>query len=86
MQDNGIHNDLKEQQNGSDNGNGSAAFPSNNNTRLRDISTLLQGAPVIQQEQADGKAKSGSAIATAEDFLSLVRLGLKLYSAQVYRC
>lgn len=68
MQDNGIHNDLKEQQNGSDNGNGSAAFPSNNNTRLRDISTLLQGAPVIQQEQADGKAKSGSAIATAEDF------------------
>ncbi|MEO0807415.1 MAG: hypothetical protein AAFY33_14015 [Cyanobacteria bacterium J06643_4] len=68
MQDNGIHNDLKEQQNGSDNGNGAAAFPSNNNTRLRDISTLLQGAPVIQQEQADGGAKAGSAIASAEDF------------------
>lgn len=43
------------------------SFPSNGDTQLRDISTLLQGAPVISQDAA-GLTQPGSEIATAEDF------------------
>lgn len=57
------------------NGNGSetatadnlAAFPNNDETQLQDISTLLKGAPVIQQAAAITN-KSASEIASAEDF------------------
>ena len=47
--------------------NNVSSFPSNGDTQLRDISTLLHGAPVIQQNSA-GLTQPGSAIATAEDF------------------
>ncbi|MGB7249463.1 MAG: hypothetical protein WBC73_11030 [Phormidesmis sp.] len=67
MQDNGTHNSFQEQQNeaGSTHDN-VVTFPSSSDTQLRDISTLLQDAPVIQQQQS--ASKTGSEIATAEDF------------------
>ena len=57
------------------NGNGSemaitdstAAFPNSNETQLQDISSLLEGAPVIQQAAASTN-KPASEIASAEDF------------------
>ena len=67
---------LHDQENGQTQANGQndastsdhvSSFPSNGDTQLRDISTLLQGAPVIQQNSA-GLTQPGSPIATAEDF------------------
>ncbi|CAN5845909.1 hypothetical protein BH23CYA1_BH23CYA1_09590 [soil metagenome] len=66
MQDNGTHNNSQAPQNGDRTNDNVVSFPSNGDTQLRDISTLLQGAPVIQQEQP--VSKPGSEIATAEDF------------------
>ena len=66
MQDNGTHNNSQAHQNGDLTNDNVASFPSNGDTQLRDISTLLQGAPVIQQEYS--ASKPGSEIATAEDF------------------
>ena len=65
MQDNGTHN-AQGPQDGAISTDNVVTFPSNSETKLRDISTLLQDAPVIQQEQA--ASKPGSEIATAEDF------------------
>ena len=65
MQDNGTHN-AQGPQDGATATDNVVTFPSNSETKLRDISTLLQDAPVIQQEQA--ASKPGSEIATAEDF------------------
>ena len=46
---------------------GIAAFPNNSDTNLQDISTLLGGAPVLQQERS-ATAKTGSVIASQDDF------------------
>lgn len=51
------------------------SFPSNDQTRLNDISTLLQGAPVIQSKapakSSRNASPAGSEIASAEDFAQL---------------
>ena len=65
MESNGTHS----------NGNGSGvaiadnivAFPENDKTQLKDISTLLEGAPVMQASPAS-KTKPASQIASAADF------------------
>ena len=36
-----------------------AAFPNNNETQLQDISSLLEGAPVIQQAAASTNKPAG---------------------------
>ena len=43
-------------------------FPNNNDTQLKDISELLDGAPVIQQQPTSSTNKLGSEIASAADF------------------
>lgn len=68
MQDNGIYNSPQAQQNDTSDDGRVISFPNDSDTQLRDISTLLKGAPVIQQQQSDGKRQTSSAIATAEDF------------------
>ena len=84
MENNGTHNaqDIPQaQHNGDRPGDNVVSFPSNSDTQLRDISTLLQGAPVIQQVAPVGNGSEtaastegsvvpsdGSAIATSEDF------------------
>ncbi|NJM99412.1 MAG: hypothetical protein HC800_21765 [Phormidesmis sp. RL_2_1] len=82
METNGTNN-VQDQDNGRQNGASTSdnlvSFPSNKDTQLRDISTLLQGAPVIQQtaptrgsaiSSSNGGATSSgtAAIATSEDF------------------
>ena len=45
-----------------------AAFPNDSETQLQDISTLLQGAPVIQQTADSTTGKPADGIASAADF------------------
>ncbi|PZO18192.1 MAG: hypothetical protein DCF25_10200 [Leptolyngbya foveolarum] len=66
MESNGTHS----------NGNGSGAavadnivaFPENDQTQLEDISTLLEGAPVMQQASPANMPKPASPIASTADF------------------
>ena len=69
--------DFQDPQNGASTSDDVNSFPSSDDTQLRDISTLLQDAPVIQQQAASASNGStngsavpakGSAIATSEDF------------------
>ena len=83
METNGMKNsqgNLQRQESDTSTSDNVASFPSNKDTQLRDISTLLQGAPVMQQatptnngsaiSSGNGGATSSetAAIATSEDF------------------
>ncbi len=63
MENNGTHGN----ENGTTVADNLVTFPNNNDTQLKDISTLLDGAPVIQQPTANTQ-KAGSEIASAADF------------------
>ncbi|MBE9060324.1 hypothetical protein [cf. Phormidesmis sp. LEGE 11477] len=61
MENNGVYSN----ENGTATADNLATFPDNDDTQLQDISTLLDGAPVIQQPTPD---KPASQIASAADF------------------
>ena len=61
MKNNGVYSN----ENGTATADNLATFPDNDDTQLQDISTLLDGAPVIQQPTPD---KPASQIASAADF------------------
>ncbi len=72
MKKNGTENQDNGQQHDASTSDNVVAFPSSQDTQLDDLSTLLQGAPVIQQATPirNGSVTSaeGSAIATPADF------------------
>ena len=61
MENNGVYSN----ENGTATADNLATFPDNDDTQLQDISTLLDGAPVIQQPTPDKPARQ---IASAADF------------------
>ena len=65
MKNNGTHSN--ENGNETATADGLVAFPNNDETQLQDISTLLEGAPVIQKPAAS-TSNPASQIASAEDF------------------
>ncbi len=72
MKNNGTENQDNGQQHDASTSDNVVAFPSSQDTRLDDLSTLLQGAPVIQQatpiRNGSATPAEGSAIATPADF------------------